>query len=453
MLNASPSARERTDRATLLRVIYDVLWHAAVPFLPLRLWWRGRKEPGYRERIAERFGRYDIGAAPPVIWVHAVSLGETNAARPLVARMRSRFPDATILLTHMTATGRAAGKLIADARTLQAWLPYDVPAFTRAFLARFRPVAGVLLETELWPNLIESARAARVPLYLVNARLSRRSAARYMRIAPLARRAFHGLAGIAAQTEADAQRIAMFSAADPVVTGNLKFDVAVSPDALALGRSLRERFGATRPVWLFASSREREETLVLDAWRKLAHSDALLVIVPRHPQRFEEVAQLLARRGIAFVRRSDARPVTHDVQVVLGDSIGEMPAYCAAADVVLMGGSLLPLGGQNLIEPIAVGRPTVVGPHMFNFAEATASAIAAGAALAVHDADQAVHAVVSILDDAARRSDMQAAAIAFCDAHRGAADRLWTWLAPQIERAMGEITPRDGGSSPRDPCR
>lgn len=437
MLKPARHIAEADPGSLLLRIAYDALWYAALPAMPLRLWWRGRREPGYRERIAERFGRYAVDAPPPLIWVHAVSLGETNAARPLLARMRAQFANATILLTHMTATGRAAGKLAVDAKTMQAWLPYDVPAFTRAFIAHFRPAAGILLETELWPNMIEAAHTAGVPMYLVNARLSARSARRYSRIAPLARRAFRTLTGIAAQTEADAQRIAQFSGAYPAVTGNLKFDVAIDPAALELGSTLRVRFGRARPVWLFASSREGEEALVLDAWKRHAHADALLVIVPRHPQRFDEVAHLIVQRGIAFVRRSDARAASADVQVVLGDSIGEMAAYCAAADVVLMGGSLLPLGGQNLIEPIAVGRATVVGPHMFNFAAATESAIAAGAAIVVRDADDAVRTVMALLDDPPGRMAMQRAAIAFCDAHRGATDRLWAWLGPELERGIG----------------
>jgi len=428
------------------RAVYTLLGATALPWLPLRLWWRGRREPGYRERIAERFGRYDVRADAPVVWVHAVSLGETNAARPLLARIRAQFPDATILLTHMTATGHAAGKDIADARTVQAWLPYDVPSFARAFMAHFRPVAGILLETEVWPNIIEVARDAGVPMYLVNARLSQRSAARYARVASFAKRTFRAFTGIAAQTDADAQRIADLSGAKPAVTGNIKFDVTLNDNAAELGRALRARFAEHRQVWLFASSRQGEETLVLDAWRAQARNDALLVIVPRHPQRFDEVAHLLAERAIRYARRSDDRAPVADIEVLLGDSMGEMQAYCVAADVVLMGGGLLPFGGQNLIEPIALGRPTIVGPHMFNFAAATESAIACGAAIGARDAADAVRTAMSLLDDAVSRSRMEAAALAFRDAHRGAVDRLWSWLAPEIRRAIEIGRERDKAS-------
>ena len=428
-----------------MRALYTLAWYLALPLLPLRLWWRGRKEPGYREHIGERFGWYRRAPAPPsVLWVHAVSLGETRAAVPLVDRLKRAYPDATILLTHMTATGRAAGHALFGDRVVQAWLPYDVPFAVRAFLRHFRPRAGMLVETELWPNLVAHAAAAGVPLYLVNARLSERSAAGYARIGRLARPMFAQLAGVAAQTAAHAARFADLGAAAPVVTGNLKFDLQVPDAALHLGRELRLRFGVARPVWVAGSTRDGEEALILDA---LAVRDlpagTLTVFVPRHPQRFEAVASLLRERSIPFVRRSANAPVPADVRVVLGDSMGEMLGYFAAADVVFVGGSLLPLGGQNLIEPIAVGRPTLVGPHMFNFAEATANALAAGAALRVDDAAALIGQVAALLADPARRAAMADAALAFHAAHRGAGERLWQWLAPQL--AAGGVSRADRG--------
>jgi len=320
---------------------------------------------------------------------------------------------------------------------VQAWLPYDAPGCVRRFLAHFRPAVGLILETELWPNLVEAAQAARIPVYLVNARLSARSARRYARVPALARRTLASLAGVAAQAGADATRLAALGAADPIVTGNIKYDLAASAEALALGRELRERFGADRPVWVAGSTREGEEVLILDAIaRARLPPHTLTVIVPRHPQRFDRVALLLQDRGVAFVRRSAGTPVPPETAFVLGDSMGEMLAYYAAADVVFIGGSLLPLGGQNLIEPIAVGRPTLVGPHTFNFAEASANAKAAGAALEVADADALIATVAGLLCDAHRRAAIGAAALAFHAAHRGAVDRLWTWLAPRIAAAL-----------------
>jgi 3-deoxy-D-manno-octulosonic-acid transferase len=426
----------------MLRFAYNLLWRLALPFLPLRLWWRGRRQPGYRTHVIERYGCYASAPRPPVLWVHAVSLGETRAAVPLIAHLRQAHPDATLLLTTVTTTGRAAGRELFGDAVVQAWLPYDAPGCVRRFLAHFRPAAGLILETELWPNLVEAAQAARVPVYLVNARLSARSARRYARVPSLARRTLASLAGVAAQAGADATRLAELGAADPIVTGNIKFDLAASAEALALGQALRARFGGGRPVWVAGSTREGEEVLILDAIaRAKLPPRTLTVIVPRHPQRFDRVALLLQERGVAFMRRSAGTPVPPEIAFVLGDSMGEMLAYYAAADVVFVGGSLLPLGGQNLIEPIAVGRPTLVGPHTFNFAEASANAKAAGAALEVADADALIATVAGLLSDERRRTAIGAAALAFHAAHRGAVDRLWAWLAPRIAAALRRSPP------------
>lgn len=417
----------------LIRRLYTALWWLTLPLLPLRLWWRGRREPGYRALIGERFGRYAASAAVPagdILWVHAVSLGETRAAAPLIERLRRDHPRATILLTHMTATGREAGRALHGDRIIQAWLPYDVPFAVNRFLDRFQPRAGMLIETEVWPNLVVACAARNLPLLLVNARLSERSLSGYRRLGALTQPMFATLSGVAAQTADDAARLTAAGARDVAVTGNLKFDVDVRDEALALGRELRARFGAQRPVWLAASTRDGEETLILDA---LAHAalpeGTLTVLVPRHPQRFAAVADLLDARGIPFIRRTDNRDVPDDVTVVLGDSIGELLAYFAATDIAFMGGSLEPLGGHNLIEPIALGTPTLVGPHTFNFAEATTRAVDAGAALRVADADALLAEVANLLRNPARREALRASALAFRATHRGAVDRLMTWLA------------------------
>ena len=421
------------------RALYTVLGSAALPWLPLRLWWRGRREPGYRLHIGERFGRYapasDRVPARPRFWIHAVSVGETRASAPLVERLRGTYPGAAILMTHMTATGRETGRVLFGDAVEQAWLPYDVPFAVRSFYARFRPLAGFLLETELWPNLVAEARAAGVALYLVNARLSERSARGYARFPAITRPMLGALTGVAAQSEADAARFSALGASAPIVTGNLKFDVSVPAQVRELAAGFRLRFGATRPVWVAASTRDGEEGLILDALaRRPLPEDALTVIVPRHPQRFATVAELLRARGIPFARRSDreSTPVTADTPVVLGDSMGEMLAYYAAADVAFVGGSLLPLGGQNLIEPLAVGTPVLIGPHTFNFSEASAGAIDAGAALRVNDVDALVESVTALLADGKRRAAMSRAALDFHALHAGAADRLWEWLARQL---------------------
>jgi len=417
-----------------MRTLYTFLWWLALPLLPLRLLWRARREPGYAERIGERYGRY--GPSTPkidgeLIWIHAVSVGETRATVPLVERIQRERPAARILLTHMTAAGREMGRALFGDRVAQVWLPYDVPFAVRSFLRRFRPRAGLLMETELWPNLIFECARAGTRLYLVNARLSEKSAAGYAHVAALTRQMLEALAGCAAQTPDDAARLQALGARRVEVVGNLKFDVAVPQAALELGRELRLRFGESRPVWVAGSTREGEEALLLDA---LDHepsalpSPTLIVIVPRHPQRFDAVAALLGDRGIPFVRRSTNAAVPGDVRVVLGDSMGEMFAYYAASDVAFVGGSLLPLGGQNLIEPISLGVPTLVGPHTFNFAEATHNAIAAGAAARVADANELLVAAGELLAHPDQRATMRAHALAFSAAHRGATERLWNWL-------------------------
>jgi len=421
------------------RLAYTLLWWLALPVLPLRLWWRGRREASYRSHIGERFGRY-AGAARAVgndvVWIHAVSVGETRAVAPLVERLERDNPRRTILLTHMTATGRDTGRALFGNRVVQTWLPYDLPFAVDRFLAHFHPRAGLLVETELWPNLAAAAARRHVPLLLINARLSARSARGYARIGPLARPLLRSLAGVAAQTDEDAARLRALGARNVAVTGNLKFDIDIALAMRERGRVLRDRFGIDRPVVVLASTRAGEEALLLDALARAAlPPQALVVIVPRHPQRFDDVAAMLASRAQRFVRRSDERGVPRDVAIVLGDSMGEMLAYYAAADVAFVGGSLLPLGGQNLIEPLAAGVPALVGPHTFNFTQAASVAIAAGAARRVEDADELWTVTAQLLADTASRERMRANARSFIAAHRGAADRLWTWLAPRIEQA------------------
>lgn len=426
----------------MVRRLYSLLWWIAAPWLPLRLWWRGRREPGYREAIGERFGRYAASASPPhanPIWIHAVSLGETRAAAPLIERIARKFPQAPILLTAMTASGRDAARSLYGDRVARAWLPYDLPFAVDAFLDRFAPRAALLMETELWPNLVEACRARGIPVHLVNARMSARSATGYASVSALTRPTFEALSSVAAQSEADAQRLRALGARDVVVTGNLKFDLSIDAGQLERGRRLRERIGQDRPTWLAASTREGEEALLLDAMTRAALPDGtLLLLVPRHPQRFDQVEALIRNRGLACVRKSSASPVTSRTRVVLGDTMGEMLAYCAAADVAFVGGSLLPLGGQNLIEPIALGLPTLVGQHTFNFAEATQRAIEAGAARRVRDAKALMVQLAPLLADGNERQRMRAAASTFMAAHRGAAQRSWDHIG---SRLTGALTP------------
>ncbi len=423
----------------MLRAIYRAAWWLIAPLAVLRLYIRSRREHGYREHINERFG-YGTGRLPeddaPLIWVHAVSVGETRAAQPLIEALMAARPDARILLTHMTPGGRAAGEQLFGARVSRCYVPYDMPGAVRRFLRAWRPSLGLVMETEVWPTLIDECRRADVPLVLTNARMSARSFRRAAKFGDAARDVFGGFTRVLAQSPADAERLTALGARNVAVLGNLKFDMTSPPELVARGHEWRHAIG-TRPVWVAASTREGEEELVLQAFAAAAVEGALLILVPRHPQRFDDVAALVARKNLRLARRSQWAPGTlpaaaphaglralpQDVDVLLGDSMGEMGAYYAAADLAFIGGSLLPLGGQNLIEACAVGVPVLIGPHVFNFTQATADAVAAGAALQVDDPAALGRALNELFADKPRRVAMGAAAAAFAARHRGATAR------------------------------
>ncbi|HMJ49271.1 MAG TPA: lipid IV(A) 3-deoxy-D-manno-octulosonic acid transferase [Burkholderiales bacterium] len=405
------------------RCVYTLLAYALLPYALLHLLVRSRKQPAYLKHIGERFGFYSETPAKPVIWLHAVSVGETRAAQPLVKALRRTYPEHQILLTHMTPTGRETSERLFGDSILRCYLPYDFPQAVKRFLAHFKPVAGALMETEIWFNLIHLCKQANIPLYLVNARLSEKSAASYSRFRSLVSAGLNELTAIAAQTEGDAERLRSLGANAVQVTGNLKFDMVPPFFALELGRELRSSFGA-RPVFLAASTRAGEEEVVLQAVSSAGVPGLLSVIVPRHPQRFDEVAALLERRGIKFQRRSEESAVAADTRVVLGDSMGEMFAYYAACDVAFVGGSLLPLGGQNLLEACAMGKPVLIGPHTFNFAEAAELAVQAGAAQRVADAAGLGDTLKSLFADEAKRKAMGEAGREFCAKHQGATQKI-----------------------------
>lgn len=406
----------------MARYFYSLLLYLITPLIWLRLLWRSRKQPEYLQHLGERYGFYRQPVPKQLIWVHAVSVGETRAAQPLIEGLQARWPDHRILLTGMTPTGRDAGQQVYGDKVIQAYLPYDYPGAVDRFFRYFSPAFGVIMETEIWPNLLAAGKRRKVPIFLANARLSARSARGYGRFSALVGPAFSALAGVAAQTAGDAERIAELGATTVEVCGNLKFDVTPRADKLALGHEWRAAIGQ-RPVWLAASTREGEEPLVLEAWREVAIPDALLVLVPRHPQRFNEVAALLEQQELRSVRRSVAMPAA-DTQVWLGDSMGEMAAYFTLADLAFIGGSLLPLGGQNLIEAAACDCPVVVGPHTFNFKQATEDAIAAGAALRVDNPEMLGATVNRIFGQKMKLAEMRTAAGSFARAHQGAAKRM-----------------------------
>ena len=393
-----------------MRTLYTVALRLALPLILLRLWWRGRREPGYRAHVQERFGFYSGERPDKALWVHAVSVGEARAAAPLVRELKRLYPDHTVLMTCTTAAGRDTVKQVYGESVLAAYLPYDYPEPVQSFLERFRPRLGVLMETELWPNLLAQCERNGVPVALANARMSEKSARGYRRARSLAEPALRSLAVVCAQSEADAARLRELGARRVEVTGNLKFDVTLDAAQLEAGREWKARLG--RPVLLLASTRDGEEKLLIET-----KTTALVVVVPRHPQRFDEVASLADNR-----RTRAPFPAPQD-RVYLGDTMGEMAFYYAACDVAVIGGSFLPLGGQNLIEALAAGAPVVVGPSMYNFAEATRLALEAGAAVQVADAQQAMDQAVALLSNPARRAAMTEAGQRLCQAHRGATAR------------------------------
>jgi 3-deoxy-D-manno-octulosonic-acid transferase len=421
----------------MTRLLYSALWWLALPLVLARLWWRGRKEPGYRLHLGERLGIYGARPAPGLTFmVHAVSVGETRAAQPLVEALLEQWPGCRVLLTHMTPTGRATGHALFahhGERVLQSYLPYDIGPLVGRFLRHYTPRVCILMETEVWPNLVAGCARHQVPVALVNARLSERSLRRGRRFDELIGEAARGITIVAAQTAEDAERIASLGAPQVTVTGNIKFDVLAPAAALETGAWLRARIGA-RPVLLCASTREGEEALILDAYRNMADKpqEMLLAIVPRHPQRFDDVARLVESHGLSLCRRSLLGPETVGADVLLGDSMGEMFAYFAACDCAFIGGSLLPLGGQNLIEACALGKPVLVGQHTFNFQQATDEAVAAGAALRAGDAAQLLRLAGELLGDPVRREQMGKRALDFSARHRGATARTVELLRPLI---------------------
>jgi 3-deoxy-D-manno-octulosonic-acid transferase len=434
----------------MTRWLYTLVVWALQPLLRLKLQRRGRVEPGYLQATAERFGHYTQAPVTAgergYVWVHAVSLGETRAAAVLLQALRNAHPGVRIVLTHGTATGRAQGSSLLQPGDVQVWQPWDTPGVVQRFLNHFKPQLGIVLETEVWPNWVALCQRAHVPLVLVNARMSEKSLRQAQRLSWLSRPAYVGLSAVWAQTEADAQRLRILGAHVQGVLGNLKFDA--QPDAQQLAQALVWAQRLTRPVIVLASSREGEEVLWLDALQALKddpldqrdHVNAVhWLVVPRHPQRFDDVAHMLQQRGWQVSRRSQWRdgPDTAseaDVNTVwLGDSVGEMVLYYGLADAALLGGSFAPLGGQNLIEATACGCPVLMGPHTFNFAEAAELAEEAGAALRVEDMAHAIVTALQMVRFGPDENAHVAACLAFSQAHRGAAQRTVQALAPYLK--------------------
>ena len=439
--------------------LYSALMTLGEPLLRRKLARRARREPGYLEAVGERFGRYDQPpeAASELVWVHAVSLGETRTAALLLKALRARHPALRLLLTHGTATGREEGrallKVIGRPGDVQVWQPWDHPAAVKRFFSHFKPRLGLLMETEIWPNLVARAKAIGMPLVLVNGRLSPKSLKQAQRLSPLALPAYGALSAVYAQTEPDAERFRQLGAPVAGVFGNLKFDAALDAAQLATGRAWRQALA--RPVLMFASSRDGEEDEffkqimpfaqsqrayeAMNSGAKSSEGMFTALVVPRHPQRFDEVAALAAQHGLSVSRRSgwSGSPADHETamnaDVWLGDSLGEMALYYGLSNVALLGGSFAPLGGQNLIEAAACGCPVVMGPHTFNFTEAAMLAEAEGAALRVGGMVDAVRVARDLMNDPPALAKAVAAGLAFAARNRGATDRTLVALREYLQ--------------------
>jgi 3-deoxy-D-manno-octulosonic-acid transferase len=418
----------------MMRLVYGVLTRVAAPAVFAATLVRAAKDPAYRTHLGERFG---LGRrlAMPSIWLHAVSVGEVSAAAALVRALHARHPDAPLVLTTATPTGRAQAATLFGADVEVRFLPYDTAGSVRRFLARIRPLAAIIMETELWPNLLHECGRRGVPVVFASARLAARSVPRYRRFGTLFSAGLRN-AWVAAQSSADADRFIALGA-DPArtrVVGNLKFDMRLGEAVAENGRELRRRYLGARPVWTAGSTHEGEEELVLGAHAVLERAvrGALLVLVPRHPQRFAAVAALLERRGLVFDRRGRSETVRPEAQVLLLDTMGELTAFYAASDVAFVGGSLVPVGGHNLLEPAALGVPVITGPHTENGPEIARLLIEAGGALKVADGVALAAAAGRLLADPALRERMGESARSFVEAHRGSLARLLALIEPLL---------------------
>ena len=419
-----------------MRFLYSLLLYSLIPLAVTRLIWRSFRNRGYRQRWVERFGfvtRLDV----PVIWVHAVSVGEVRAALPLVRALQHDYPRHRVLVTTMTPTGSATVRELFGDSVAHCYAPYDLPTAVWRFLNRTRPDLVLVMETEIWPNLFHQCGTRRIPLVLANVRMSEKSARGYRRFRRLTRSTLRHVTVVGAQSPADAERMRELGADRVEVTGSIKFELSVPDDLAGRATALRAGFGQ-RPVWIAASTREGEEQHVLDAHARLREQfpGLLLVLVPRHPERFDAVAKLCVHHGLRIERRSRrVDGAAADTDVLVGDTMGELLLLYAAADVAFIGGSLLPFGGQNLLEACAVGTPVVFGPHMFNFREISRLALERGAAREVADAAQLAEAAAELLLNEEARRNAGEAGRRLVSENRGALERTMSLVRGVFRRS------------------
>lgn len=420
----------------MIRFLYAIVTYLLLPVYALYWFFRGTVNRTYWDRFGQRFGIGFPQIRNGSIWIHAVSVGEVQAAIPLVRALRRRFPDRPLLITTVTPTGAARAKSMFADSVHHSYIPFETPNAVKNFFDAVNPELALIMETEIWPNLYHECGARRIPLVLVSARISPKSVIGYRKLLPLFRETLsHGII-IAAQSEADAARFRSLGARPERtrVTGNIKFDIEIAADLMERGAEFRRRYLGDRPIWIAASTHNKEEEQILAAHRRILSSapQALLILVPRHPERFDSVRQLLERQGMGFVARTRQCPVDAATPVFLGDTMGELPLFYAASDVAFVGGTLVPVGGHNLLEPAALGLPVITGPHLFNTQDIADMFIDIGALTRVSDADQLGVAVARLLEDgdtARRLGNLGRDIVA---RNKGALERLLRLLEPLI---------------------
>ncbi|WP_233468377.1 lipid IV(A) 3-deoxy-D-manno-octulosonic acid transferase [Zooshikella ganghwensis] len=435
----------------LSRLLYTLLFYSVMPFVLLRLSYRAVKAPDYAKRWRERFGWFTPrNTRRPAIWVHSVSVGETLAAIPLINKLQECYPQHQLVVTTMTPTGSAQVKSKLGDKVFHVYAPYDLPGAVQRFLAKIQPDLAIMMETELWPNTIAACHAQEIPVILANARLSHKSANGYAKFRSLVEPMLRQLSLVAAQDQASADRFkGLGVAADKVsVTGSIKFDLQPDQDQVATGCTLRQQWlksGKKQAVWVAASTHPGEDEQVLRAHQQLlkTHPQVLLILVPRHPERFNQVATLIEQAGLRYIRRTSQQLADEQTQVILGDTMGELLMFFAACDVAFIGGSLVPHGGHNMLEASALGKPVLTGTHVFNFMEISKLLSESGGLLWVNDAETLVIEVGKLLKSPAQAEIVGQKGLQLVSQHRGAIDRLLVHIA-----AITGLAHQERGSLP-----
>lgn len=422
-----------------MRHLYTLLLYALLPVILLRLLWRSYKTPAYSRGWKERFGRFPAPGIRDSLWIHAVSVGEVQAAAPLIKQLLERHPEIPLVVTTTTPTGAERLRELFGEEVHHVYFPYDTPFAIDGFLSRMSPRILVMIETEIWPNLLAACQKKGIQSILANARLSQRSARGYARLGRFARTTFSSISLVAAQAPTDAERFHELGVPGGrvQVTGSIKFDIQLPASLHEKAEVLRREWGG-RPVWVAASTHEGEDEIIVRVHRQVqkTHPQALLVLVPRHPERFDRVDALCRRAGFRVVRRSSTPGGVSEMEIFLGDTMGELTRFIAASDVAFVGGSLVPVGGHNILEPAALGVPILFGPHMFNFALISQMMLDAGAAAMVGDEEMLTSTVTAWLGDASERARMGENGRRLVEENRGALDRLLALIEDRLGTAQ-----------------